>query len=94
MALTPTDNEAFLREVDENLRLDQMTGLAKRWGIAAAAVVILALLALAGFLWWRHHQAALAGAEGEQLAAVINDIDVGRAQPTDPRLAALAGSSS
>ena len=30
--------------------------------------------------------------EGEQLAQVMSDIDIGRAQPTDPRLVALANS--
>lgn len=93
MALTPTDNEAFLREVDDNLRRDQMTGLARKWGTVVAAVVIVGLIALAAFLFWRNHQAELAGVEGEQLTAVLNDVEVGRAQPTDPRLATLAGSS-
>jgi hypothetical protein len=92
LALTPTDNEAFLREVDENLRRDQMTGLARRWGKVIGAIVVIGLLALAGFLWWQNHRNQQAGVEGEQLAQVISDIDIGRAQPTDPRLAALAGS--
>ena len=65
MALTPTDNEAFLREVDENLRRDQMVGLAKRWGSIAAGVVIVCLAALALFLWYRNHLTVTAGAEAE-----------------------------
>ncbi|HWI87166.1 MAG TPA: tetratricopeptide repeat protein [Sphingomonas sp.] len=92
MALTPTDNEAFLREVDENLRRDQMTGLARKWGRVAGAALVILLLALAAFLWWRHHRAEQAGLEGEQLVQVLTDIEIGRALPTDPRLATLAGS--
>jgi hypothetical protein len=92
LALTPTENEAFLREVDENLRRDQMTGLARKWGRVIGALVIVLLIALAAFLWWRNHRAEQAGIEGEQLAQVLSDIDIGRAQPTDPRLAALASS--
>ena len=93
MALTPTENEAFLREVDENLRRDHMTGLARKWGMVGGAVVIALLVALAAFLWWRSHQAGQAGLEGEQLTQVLGDVDIGRAQPADPRLTALASSS-
>lgn len=92
MALTPTENEAFLREVDDNLRRDQMTALARRWGILIGGLVIVALIALAAFLWWRNHRAEQAGLEGEQLAQVLSDVEIGRAQPTDPRLTALASS--
>ena len=93
MALTPTENEAFLREVDENLRRDQMTGLARKWGTVGAVVVGLLLIALAGFLWWRNHQAEQAGQEGEQLVAVQSAAEVGSASPDDARLTALANSS-
>jgi hypothetical protein len=93
LALTPTDNEAFLREVDDNLRRDRMIRLAKRWGSVVGAVLIVGLLALALFLWWRNHRAAAAGAEAETLAAVLDDSQVGKATPTDPRLVQLGQSS-
>jgi len=92
LALTPTENEAFLREVDDNLRRDQMTNLAKKWGTVAAIVVGLLLIGLAAFLWWRNHQAEQAGKEGEQLVQVLGAAEVGNASPSDPRLAALAKS--
>jgi len=92
LALTPTENEAFLREVDENLRRDQMTGLARKWGTAGAIVVGLFLIALAAFLWWRNHKVEQAGQDGEQFVQVLAASEVGNASPTDPRLAALAGS--
>ncbi|WP_116091465.1 tetratricopeptide repeat protein [Sphingomonas crusticola] len=92
MALTPTDNEAFLREVDENLRRDQMTGLAKKWGSVIGVLVLVLLIALGGFLWWRNHRAEQAGMEGEKLSQLIGDVDIGRAQPTDKRIGELASS--
>ena len=92
MALTPTENEAFLREVDENLRRDQMTGLARKWGKIAAILVGLFLLALGVFLWWQNHRAEQAAQEGEQFAQLLQDVDSGRAQAKDPRLADLAKS--
>jgi hypothetical protein len=93
LALTPTDNEAFLREVDDNLRRDQMVGLAKRWGRVVGAIVIVGLVTLALFLWWRSHRVEAQGAEGETLAAVLDDSQVGKATPADPRLAQLGQSS-
>lgn len=92
MALTPTENEAFLREVDENLRRDQMTGLARKWGTAGAILVGLFLIALAGFLWWRSHKAEQAGQDGEQFVQVLGAAEVGSVTPGDARLAALANS--
>jgi hypothetical protein len=92
LALTPTENEAFLREVDDNLRRDQLTGLAQKWGRLGAMAVGLFLMALAAFLWWQNHRAKQAGEDGEQLVQVMGSADVGSALPTDPRLAALAQS--
>jgi len=92
MAPAPTENEAFLREVDENLRRDQMTGLARKWGKVVAILVGIFLLALAAFLWWQNHRAEQAGQEGEQLAQVLREAEAGQVQANDPRLVALAGS--
>ena len=92
MALTPTENEAFLREVDENLRRDQMTGLARKWGTVGAMIVGLFLIGLAAFLWWRSHQAEQAGKDGEQLVQELAAAEVGSASPSDQRLTDLANS--
>ena len=74
MALTPTENEAFLREVDENLRRDQMTGLARKWGKVAAIGVGIFLLGLGAFLWWQNHRAEQAGQEGEKLTQLLQTV--------------------
>lgn len=92
MALTPNDNEAFFREVDENLRQDQMLSFARRWGRWIAAAVGIALLSLAGFLLWQNHRKAQAGADAEALSLTLTDVDSGKANASDPRLAGLATS--
>ena len=66
MAVAP-ENQAFLREVDEELRRDQAARLWTRDGIAALVAVVAALIALAGDLFWQHRQAQAAGVEGETL---------------------------
>jgi hypothetical protein len=93
LALTPTDNQAFLREVDDDLRRDQMTGLAKRWGKLIGVVVVVGLVLLAAFLFWNHRRSQQAAAEGEQLTQILDDVGVGRATANDPRFGPLADSS-
>jgi hypothetical protein len=93
LASTPP-NEAFLREVDEQLRLDQALSVWKRFGRWIVAAVLAALAAFAGWLWWSNHQKEQAGVAGEELTAVLNDLAGGRADPADPRLAKLASAKS
>ena len=50
MALSPDSSETFAREVDENLRRDQMRDLAKAHGKWLIAAVVLFLAGVAGWL--------------------------------------------
>lgn len=91
MAENPTDNdEAFLREVDEGVRRDQVLSLWQRYGKIGITVVVLGLAALAGFLWWREQAVIKAGVVGEEFARASDQLDVGegaRARPTLERIA-------
>lgn len=78
MALTPQNNEAFIREVDEELRREQMSNIGKRYGLWIIVAVLVALAAFGGWTWWNHHQNTLAGEQGEQLATALDDIQQGR----------------
>lgn len=90
MAIKPTDNEAFYREVDEELRREQMTGFWKRYGVAVIAGVVLLLAAIAGVIYWQHHQEVKAGEKGEVLTAVIADIQAGRSDGAAAKLDEIA----
>lgn len=79
MALTPQNNEAFIREVDEELRREQMSNIGRRYGLWIIAAVLLALAAFGGWTWWQHRQTVAAGEQGEQLAIALDDIEQGRA---------------
>lgn len=92
MALPPATNEAFLREVDEELRRDQLSQAWRRWGRVAIGAVLAALLLFAGWLYWQHRSEKGAGVEGEQLQAAYDDIQAGQVKPADAKLQALAGS--
>lgn len=94
MASTPPTNEAFLREVDEELRRDQIRHAAKRWGKPLIAAVILALAAFGGWLWWNHQQTQKAEAEGEKLVQILNDLESGNQKGVEARLKPLAESGN
>ena len=81
MALTPQDNEAFFREVDEALRQDQLTSFWTRHGRLLIALVVAGLLAFGGWLFWNHQSEQRAAERGEELSKLLTTMDAGdRAQ--------------
>ncbi|HYZ48205.1 MAG TPA: tetratricopeptide repeat protein [Sphingomonas sp.] len=92
MAVPPQTNEAFLREVDEELRRDELARLWTRWGRAFVAAIALGLLALAAFLWWRDYRAKEAGLEGEKLTTVVEQLSQSQVDRATPAIKELAHS--
>jgi hypothetical protein len=92
LARTPQTNEAFLREVDEELRRDELTRFWKRWGRILVLGIALALIAFGGWLWWRDYQAKQAGVEGEKLSAAIEQLSRNQIPQALPALKELGGS--
>jgi hypothetical protein len=92
LASTPPNNEAFLREVDDELRRDQIMGYWTKWGRWLVGAVVLGLAAFGGYLWWDNAQKTQAGVEGEQLAAALDSIEVGGLTAAKTKLDALAAS--
>lgn len=90
MALTPRDSDAFLREVDEELRRDELRFFFARYGKLLIAAVVLFLAAVAGYLWWQNHQRSVAEKQGEELTAVLTDVGAGKVKGGDARLDKLA----
>lgn len=93
MALTPETNEAFLREVDEELRRDELTRLWKRWGRVLVAAIAVGLIAFGAFLWWRDYQAKQAGVDGEKLNATVEQLSRSEFDKAAPALRELSESS-
>ena len=94
MARPPADtNEAFLREVDENLRRDQAEQMFRKNAPLIAGAVLLLLAAIAGFLYWQNRQAEAAARDSESLTAAMEAL--GNRQPNAAaRLDPLLDSSS
>jgi hypothetical protein len=83
---TPEDNEAFYREVDEELRRSQAKQMFDRYGLAGAVLIILLLAGLGGFFWWQNHRHVEAAKQAEQLNAIYADISSGKSKEVGPRL--------
>lgn len=92
MASQPPSNEAFFREVDEELRRDEMADFARRYGRWIIGAIVLALLALAGVLYWRHHKEQVAGRQGEQFQQAMDSLGANKPDEASKQLAELSTS--
>ena len=93
MALTPDTGETFLREVNENLRRDQLSGMARKFGPLLIGAVILLLAAVGGWLYWQDKQKSDAAKDSEHLAQIYTDIGAGKLQTVPQRLDRVAKDS-
>ena len=80
MALTPNkDADAardnmFMREVDDALRQDQMAGIVQNYGKIILIGIVVVLLALGGWFYYRHATAEAAGERGEELTNALDAV--------------------
>lgn len=94
LAVTPDPSEAFVREVDENLRLDQQREFARKHGNKIIAAMVLLLAAIGGYMYWQNRQQAQSAKDSETLSAVMTDIGAGNVDGVENRLKPLEGSAS
>ncbi len=93
MAIAPINNEAFLREVDEEVRRDTALRFWRRWGRVAIAAAVVALLAFGGWLWWSASRTKAAGVEGETVSVALADLGEGKPNSAQSKLTPLITSS-
>jgi hypothetical protein len=91
----PTDPaDAFVREVDENLRRDQMADMAKSYGKWIVAAVILFLGAIGGYLYWQNQSRKQAAADSEAVSAALDKVASGDVKSAQTQLIPLSESSN
>ena len=91
MALPPTGNpEVFMREVDDAVRADRMQTLATRYGMPVIALILVALAALGGWLFWQYRSAQSTGDLGREFSAALDDLGQNRPKAASDAAAALA----
>ena len=95
MALSPNDGETFLKEVDDELRREQISNFFTRYGWWIIGGVVAILAAVGGYLWWSGHQAEARENAGESLLSAVTQLNGGTrgAAAARPQIDALAGSS-
>lgn len=94
MAQAPEISDTFLREVDENLRRDQLRDFLKAYSGWLIAGVILFLAACGGYIWYQQHREKRTQQEVEQLAQIYKDIGNGNTAKVPQQLDSLSNAGS
>jgi len=94
LAQPPEVNETFLREVDENLRRDQLRDFFKTYGNWLVAALVLFLAASGGLIWWKQHRVEQHEVEVEKLAQTYKDVGSGNSAQAPQQFDELSKSGS
>jgi hypothetical protein len=94
LAEPPEYNETFLREVDENLRRDQLRDFVTKYGGWLITAIALFLIASGGFIWWQQHKVQRSEKQVEQLAEIFKNISAGAPGDAPQKLDDMSRSGS
>ena len=94
MAVTPNTDQAFLREVDEELRRDRLIRFWRNYGWWTVGAIVLALAVFAGVLFWNHSRDAARAAESVKLQDGIDALSAANTAKAKPLIDTLAASST
>ena len=81
---------ALMREVDDAVRQSDLEGFMARYGKPLIALIVVLLLAFAGYLYWQHQQELAMERDGETLVTALDQVQAGNLGAADERLATLA----
>jgi hypothetical protein len=94
LAVTPKTDEAFLREVDEELRREQVVDVWKNYGRWIIAAVIGGLAIFAGVLGWNYWSHSKAEAQSVKLQGIYDSLTAGKSAEAQAPLADLAATGA
>jgi hypothetical protein len=93
LAQEPETNEAFIREVDDELRRSELEAFWKRWGRWLIAGTVVGLALYGGYLYSQHRDRQASGVEAEKAVAALDDAVENRPAEAGKKLDDLAKSS-
>ncbi len=93
MAINPQEAAVFLKEVDEELRKDQINNFVARWGWALLAAAVLLIAAVGGAIWYKGHRATQRAEQAGSLLDALDKMEAGNRNAALPKLSELANSS-
>jgi hypothetical protein len=94
LAVTPKTDEAFLREVDEELRRDRLVRFWRNYGRWTIIAIGVALVVFAGALYWMQNRGAAREAEAVKLQDAVDALTANNAAKAQGPIDTLASSSS
>ena len=94
MAVTPNTDEAFLREVDEELRRDRVVRFWHAYGRWTLIAIVVALAAFGGFLYWTHMRNTAREAEAVRMQDAVDALTSNNAAGAKASVDALAASTA
>lgn len=83
-----------MREVDEAVRTDEVTHVVRRYGLPVGIVLVLALAAFGGYLFWQSSKEQALEEQSEALVQAFDQIDAGKLDEADGQLALIDGDVS
>ena len=104
MATTPNDpadgnkpdlgQQMLMREVDEAVRTDEVTGALRKYGLPVGLAAAAGLLAFGGYLYWQGRNDAALERQSEALIQAMDELEAGNLPLADQELAAIDGEVS
>lgn len=89
-ARTAAERDVFLREVDDALRQDQVEGFMVNYGKPLIAVIVIALAAFGGWLYWDHRHNAKLEEQSEAFVQAMDSVQSGNLDDAKAKLEPLA----
>ena len=86
-----TERDSLLREVDAELRRDQLQMIWDQYGTYIIGAVAALLVGVGGYKWWDGRRTAAAEAAGQRFEQALNLAEAGKADEALKAFAAIAG---
>ena len=83
--------DVFLREVDEEVRREQLYKLWQRYGLYFVAVALLIVFGVGGVKWWQHRQASISESAGERYEAAARLASTGKSEDVAKAFSSIVG---